>query len=59
MLDFIVLGLIPGTNIAVGFYVYLFLVSISGLLLLNKYIPRQIHKQKLQKKAKEIDRLAL
>ncbi len=59
MLDFIVLGLIPGTNISIGFYVYLILMVGGTVLLTRSRILHRIHEHQAQKKADKINRLTL
>lgn len=59
MLDFIVLGLIPGTNISIGFYVYLALLVAGIAYGIHSY--NKIHKHHKQTKAKadHINRIAI
>ncbi len=59
MLDFIVLGLIPGTNISIGFYVYIVLVMLGLGMLLRSRMTHKLHKHHTQKKIDKINRLAL
>jgi len=59
MLDFIVLGLIPGTSISIGFYIYLALLTISIAFGIRSIKIHKHHKLEEQEKTDKINRLAI
>lgn len=59
MLDFIVLGLIPGTNISIGFYIYLALLIVGASFAIRTIRTHKHHKLEEQEKTDKINRLAI
>lgn len=59
MLDFIVLGLIPGTNISIGFYIYLALLTAGIAFGIRSIKIHKHHKLEEHKKTDKINRVAI